>query len=758
MTPLSPLPDRVHHILHERFGYQAFRPGQAAIIDALLQGQHVLTVMPTGSGKSLCYQLPALLNEGCTLVISPLIALMKDQVDSLQAHGIAATFINSSLSAQEQQERLYACRAGRYKLLYIAPERFRSQRFLDTIAQTRVSLFAVDEAHCISQWGHDFRPDYLRLRQAIDYLQQPQVLALTATATVEVQDDIVRQLGCAAMQRFVSGFDRPNLTYRVLGVKGQATKFKILGEILDAQEAGSSIIYAATRRAVEEIASCLHERGMEALIYHAGLRDAERQRAQDAFMDGRCRLIVATNAFGMGVDKPDVRCVMHFNLPRSMEAYYQEAGRAGRDGLPAECVLLFSYGDVKIQEFLLEQSYPARDLLQEVYGLIVALSRERAEISLRTLLPLCRRGVSEMHLGACARLLERTGYIERVSIYDNADDLASGTPSTLVRLTGDSVAPHQLAIDDNALQQRKQLELQKIRRMVGYANAQQCRRQKMLAYFGERWDKPNCASCDNCLDDGAFGRRVQPPKRFPSETEWVIIQKILSCVARMQGRFGRAKVVQVLLGSQASDIVNSHLSRLSTYGILKGASRSMLDVYLDALIEAECIQIIGDEFPKLDLTSLGQAVMRRQQRVLLALPGLTMPPGPGPGAVPSLTPAVVQPPVLAIPASAAIVPPCPEPAAPPAASRPPEPMYDDALFERLRAQRTVLARAESLPPYCIFNDRTLRELATYRPTTLAGLLQIYGVGAAKASKYGETFLALLRHYLAEAKAEGEQCL
>ena len=754
MTLTSTLPDRVYQLLHERFGYQDFRPGQAAIIDALLQGQNVLTVMPTGSGKSLCYQLPALLNEGCTLVISPLIALMKDQVDSLQAHGIAATFINSSLSAQEQQERLYACRAGRYKLLYIAPERFRSQRFLDTIAQTRVSLFAVDEAHCISQWGHDFRPDYLRLRQAIEYLQQPQVLALTATATVEVQDDIVRQLGCEAMQRFVSGFDRPNLTYRVLGVKGQATKFKVLGEILDAQEEGSSIIYAATRRAVEEIASFLHERGTEALIYHAGLRDAERQRAQDTFMEGQCRLIVATNAFGMGVDKSDVRCVMHFNLPRSMEAYYQEAGRAGRDGLPAECVLLFSYGDVKIQEFLLEQSYPARDLLQEVYGLIVALSRERVEVSLRALLPLCRRGLSEMHLGACARLLERTGYIERVSVYDNPDDLASGTPNTLVRLIGDSVVPHQLAIDDNALQQRKHLELQKIRRMVGYANVRQCRRQKMLAYFGEQWDKPNCAACDNCLDDGAFGQSVQPPKRFPSETEWVIIQKILSCVARMHGRYGRAKVVQVLLGSQASDIVSSHLSSLSTYGILKGASRSMLDINLDALIEAECIRIVGDEFPKLDLTPLGKAVMRRQQRVLLALPGLTMPPAPRPGAVPSLTPEVVQAPVVATRASVSGVPQYTATAASPAASQPPDPMYDDALFERLRAQRTVLARAESLPPYCVFNDRTLREMATYRPTTPAGLLQIYGVGAAKASKYGATFLALMRDYLVDEKAEG----
>ena len=766
MTPTSPLPDRVHQLLRERFGHQDFRPGQAAIIDALLQGKNVLTVMPTGSGKSLCYQLPALLNAGCALVISPLIALMKDQVDSLQDQGVAATFINSSLSAQEQQERLYACRAGHYKLLYIAPERFRSPRFLHAISQTRVSLFAVDEAHCISQWGHDFRPDYLRLQQAIEHLNHPQVLALTATATVEVQDDIVQQLGCGEMQRFVSGFDRPNLTYRVLGLKGHATKFQVLGEILDAQTAGSAMVYAATRRTVEEIASFLHERGTEALIYHAGLRDAERQSTQDAFMNGQCRLIVATNAFGMGVDKPDVRCVIHFNLPRAMEAYYQEAGRAGRDGLPAECVLLFSYGDVKIQEFLLEQSYPARDLLQEVYGLIVALSRERTEVSVRALLPLCRRGVSEMSLVACAKLLEKAGYIERVSVYDNADDFSSGTPNALVRLTGDMVAPHQLTIDDTTLQQRKQHELLKIRRMVGYANAQQCRRQKMLAYFGEQWQKHNCAACDNCLEDGAFGQKVQPPKRFPSETEWIVIQKILSCVARMQGRYGRAKVVQVLLGSQASDVRSSHLSRLSTYGILKGVSRSMIDAYLEALLEAECIKIVGDEFPKLDLTPLGQAVMRRQQRVLLALPGLAAPASSRPSAatvlrhqpsptasataraVPSLTPEVIYPPAVATRASASAIPLATEPAAPPAASQAPELSCDEALLERLRAQRTVLARAEALPPYCVFNDRTLREMATYCPNTSARLLQIYGVGAAKASKYGETFLSLIRDHLA----------
>jgi len=471
----------------------------------------------------------------------------------------------------------------------------------------------------------------------------------------------------------------------------------------------------------------------------------------------------------MGVDKPDVRCVVHFNLPRTMEAYYQEAGRAGRDGLPAECVLLFSYGDVKIQEFLLEQSYPTRDLLQEVYASIVDLSRSRPEVPLRALLSYCRRGTSEMHLAACAKVLEKAGYIERVSVYDSADDVASGVPNTLVHLTGDAIAPHQLAIDDAALQQRKQHELQKIRRMVGYANTQTCRRQKMLAYFGERWQGHNCTACDNCLTDSGSRNTAQQPTRTPSESECLMIQKILSCVARMRGYYGRARVVQVLMGSQASDIRDTWLSRLSTYGILKGVSRSMLEAYLDALIDAECIQIVGDEFPKLNLTALGHAVMRRQRIIPLALPGTTtpaarsrpasgvtasaqgrqaLPPGTPPvTAVPSLTPAVVSPMAAAAAAPRSVLPRPPQPSPPPVALTTPDVACDEALFERLRSQRTSLARAESLPPYCIFNDRTLREMATHLPTSSASLLQIYGVGAAKASKYGEIFLGLIRDYL-----------
>ena len=712
--------------LHQRFGHEAFRPGQDRIIEAVLQGQDALVVMPTGSGKSLCYQLPALMRDGCTIVISPLIALMKDQVDGLHAQKIEATFINSSLSAQEQFERLRACRAGVYKLLYVAPERFRNARFLSAVEQMNVSLFAVDEAHCISEWGHDFRPDYLRLREAIAHLKQPQVLALTATATVDVQGDIVQQLGCPDMQRFVMGFNRSNLTYRVQAQHAIAAKLQLLKELLAAQNDGSVIIYAATRRAVEEVAAALSTWGMEVLIYHAGLSDVMRRRAQDAFMARSHRVIVATNAFGMGVDKSDVRSVVHFNLPRTIEAYYQEAGRAGRDGEAAECVVLFSFADVKIQEFLLEQSYPDRSYIEDIYAQLVALSRRHTEVPWRQLLPYRSHGSSAMMLDATVKILERAGYVERIAQYGSTEEAAA---NSMIRLITQPVAVSQLDIDYEALQRRKRHESQKLRQVIRYVNTRRCRRHHILSYFGEPWTLPNCGACDRCLDTEEAASR---PQREPDEAEWVLIQKILSCIARMQGRYGRAKVVQVLMGSRAKDIRDSHLARLSTYGILKGTAKEVIERYLEALLHAECVDVVGEDYPKLELTRLGGAVMRRQQIVHLPFDVRSATAAP-PSSVPKLTPTVVQAAGMGLPQRTS-------------AEMPTEPDAD--LFERLRAQRTALARAESVPPYTVFHDSTLRELAIWQPTDRQSLLQIRGIGPAKADKYGDIFLDLIREHTA----------
>jgi ATP-dependent DNA helicase RecQ len=381
----------------------------------------------------------------------------------------------------------------------------------------------------------------------------------------------------------------------------------------------------------------------------------------------------------------------------------------------------------------------------------VALNRRQPDIPLRALLPHRRYGSSVMQVEATLKLLERMGYIERQTPYDPGEEaLATG----VIRLAAEPVAPRHLDIDYDILQRRKQHELHKIRQMVGYANARQCRRQRILGYFGESWDQPNCAACDQCLDERAPTARGRYPQREPHESEWLTIQKILSCIARMRGRYGRARVIQVLMGSRARDIRETPLVRLSTYGILKGTPRPVVDAYLDALLDAACIEIVGEEFPKLDLTRLGGAVMRRQQTVALSLPAGPARTAPNlvpesgmcrhvqgavdaGGQIPTLAPKVV-----AVPARESDA--TPEAVAQRPAAVPSEP--DAGLLERLRAQRTALARAESIPPYCVFHDQTLREMAISRPVDREQLLQVRGIGKAKADKYGAIFLDLIRDH------------
>ena len=397
--------------LQQHFGFTEFREGQAEVIESVLAGRDTVVVMPTGGGKSLCYQLPALMLDGVTLVVSPLIALMKDQVDQLAARNIASTFINSSISYAETNKRLSKLRLGEYKLVYVAPERFRSQTFMDSIAETEVRLFAVDEAHCISHWGHDFRPDYLRLKEAAHRLGRPQIIALTATATPQVRADISEQLGITDPHVSVAGFDRPNLALRVLHTATEKEKLDVLKHLIQ-DSTGSGIIYAATRKSVEQISAKLKLAGLSVELYHGGMEEGERSRAQDVFMSGKAQAIVATNAFGMGIDKPDIRFVAHFHLPGSIEAYYQEVGRAGRDGLPANCVMLFNYADTRTQQFFIEGSNPSPELISRVYKEVTSFGAEKVELSAREIAE--RVGVkNDMSIYSALVVLEKAGHIER---------------------------------------------------------------------------------------------------------------------------------------------------------------------------------------------------------------------------------------------------------------------------------------------------------------------------------------------------------
>ncbi len=404
--------------LREHFGFEDFREGQREVIGAILEGRDTVVVMPTGGGKSLCYQLPALMKPGATVVVSPLIALMKDQVDALAARNLPATFINSSITFEEQKARIQGVRRGLYKLVYVAPERFRSAHFVETLRSIDISLFAVDEAHCISQWGHDFRPDYIRLRQSIEEIGRPQVAALTATATPYVRADIIEQLALREPRAFVSGFDRPNLSIRVVHTQKEREKISHIRALASNHAAGSGIIYTSTRKAVEQVTSRLLGAGLNVIGYHAGMDEAARTSAQDDFMAGRAQMIVATNAFGMGIDKPDIRFVAHYQMPGSIEAYYQEIGRAGRDGLPSDCVLLFNYADKRTQDYFIEGSYPPPETVAKVYQALVATNQKRIELSVSDIA--ARAGLrNEMAVQSSLVILEKAGHIERGASGEN---------------------------------------------------------------------------------------------------------------------------------------------------------------------------------------------------------------------------------------------------------------------------------------------------------------------------------------------------
>lgn len=421
-------------VLLARFGLQQFRPGQRDVVDAIAAGHDVMCVMPTGGGKSLCYQLPSLARPGTTIVVSPLIALMKDQVDSLQSLGIHAKLLNSTLNASEQAEVMQQMSAGKLDLVYVAPERLRNSRFLEAVASANVTLLAVDEAHCVSEWGHDFRPDYSRLGRFRDrYLSNVQTIALTATATPTVRQDIVDLLHLRNPKTFVTGFARTNLRFSVMHSKGDREKDEQLLNYLRKRD-GAGIIYAATRKRCEELASWLPEKTRRPIgAYHAGLEPAQRQRVQDDFMSGKLSAIVATNAFGMGIDKSDIRYVVHYNMPGTLEAYYQEAGRAGRDGAESDCVMLFSYNDRYIQEFFIENRYPSKETVSKVYEFLLSREEDPIELTLEQVRVAIGVKDGAEAIGTSQTLLAKAGVLKRL---ENAANHAivridSGAPTML---------------------------------------------------------------------------------------------------------------------------------------------------------------------------------------------------------------------------------------------------------------------------------------------------------------------------------------
>ena len=591
-------------VLEQVWGFSTFRPLQREAMDAVLANRDTLLVLPTGGGKSLCFQAPALLRDGLAIVVSPLISLMKDQVDTLVSNGVAAACYNSAMPSDQKADVARGVREGRFRLLYVAPERLvgeGSDGFLNLVASQPISFVAVDEAHCISQWGHDFRPEYRQLAQLRSRWPSVAFHAFTATATARVRRDIVNQLGLRDATELVGSFDRPNLVYRVLA---RSTIKKQILDVLERHRGESGIIYCTSRKEVDGLAEWLQESGFRARPYHAGLSDEERHRNQDAFLNEEIDLVVATVAFGMGIDRSDVRFVIHAGAPQSLEHYQQESGRAGRDGLEAECVLITSGADFLKWRLMLEKNGEFSD---------------------------ARRGL--------------------------------------------------------------------LRDMERYAAAVGCRHQRLVSYFGETFAKDDCGACDYCL--GELEAVTDPA---------TVARKILSAVARTGQRFGAAHVTNVLRGSESDQVQVRGHHQLSVFGLMKEATVDELRGYIDQLLAGGLLQQAGDEYPIIQITNDGLGLLKDA------------------AAQPELTLARLK---------------RPEKGRLPKRSKVETESWDGVdrdLFERLRALRLQIARKRGVPPYVIFHDTTLRELARVKPKSLDELHHIYGVGARKAADYGPTIL------------------
>lgn len=673
-----------------RFGLSEFRPGQRDVIETVLAGKDCLCIMPTGGGKSLCYQLPAILLDGVTLVVSPLIALMKDQVDSLHANGLAATCINSSLTASEQRDRLSDMAEGKFDLVYIAPERLRNPRFMEALRGTKVELLAIDEAHCISEWGHDFRPDYARLGVFRERLGSPPTIALTATATPDVRMDIAKQIQLRDPKVFITGFARSNLRFEVFEASNARDKNNTLLDILG-ETRGAGIVYASTRKKCEEVLEFLQsETKRKVGVYHAGLVPEQRRQVQERFMSGEVDTIVATNAFGMGIDKAELRFVVHYNMPGTLEAYYQEAGRAGRDGKNSRCAMLFSFSDRYVQEFFIDMRYPTRETVRQVWSFLRSIKEDPIEITLQDLKDRLELSTGAEGVGACEQLLEKCGAIERLAsqqnmasvkldsdlptladmlpreakvqrkvlraleravgerrfewVYFHANQLAADAEldrdaftralRELQKLSSfDYVPPfrgraihvlmrdtpfEKLDIDFAELEKRKQAEVAKLERVIGYAKTNRCRQLEILDYFGDP-DRQPCGSCDHCVPEGLG--LVEPSAEDDAnaigEGTLEAVRIALSGAARTHGRIGKTLLAKMLGGSSAAAVKKLRLNQLSTFGLLGDLKQSEVLQLLDAMLQTRLLaqQELQKHRPTVQISELGKSVMRGDKSI-----------------------------------------------------------------------------------------------------------------------------------------------
>ena len=585
--------------LHQHFGFSDFRTGQREAMDSALAQHDALVVMPTGSGKSLCYQLPAFILPGTTIVISPLIALMKDQVDALVSCGKRAAFINSTLTPEEQQQRLSILARGWYKIVYVAPERLRNADFLNALKSIRVSLIAVDEAHCISQWGHDFRPDYLHVKNFANAIGRPPVLALTATATPQVQSDIVTQLALKNPEIIVTGFNRANIALRVMYTPKDSDKLREIQSLLKGTK-GSAIIYAGTRRDTESIAEfCKDVLKLSTAFYHAGMDEERRTMVQEAFMEDTAKIIVATNAFGMGVDKPDIRTVIHYTIPSTVEAYYQEVGRAGRDGKPARGILLYSPQDRALQEWFIDNDAPAPQQILHLHRLV---SKGAAGVPVWFSPTLLQKqtGMNDTHLRNALKQLELVNALERTG--DVGGKIG-------IQILSDTLP--DLSHSTAQVEKQREHKRRLLARMIEYAETNNCRRKFILDYFGDHGaaDAPDC--CDNHVASA-----TTPARRAENDDEWIPLV-ILETVNTVKRQVGRDKIAMILRGSRALEILDWDYDQHKFYGKLKHLTLREIGDTIEQLIERGYLKTIGGEYPVIALTPLGEQTLAARSAITL---------------------------------------------------------------------------------------------------------------------------------------------